>query len=80
MFQVRREFQAGGASEAVMALKKLCQFTKKLVVTEAEEEGVKITVTCIIVIIIIIALIIIITSDYGYYQRTFINLMILFNH
>ena len=40
MFQVRREFQGGGASEAVMALKKLCQFTKKLVVTEAEEEGV----------------------------------------
>ena len=40
MFQVRREFQCGGASEAVLALKKLCLFTKKLVVTEADEEGV----------------------------------------
>ena len=40
MFQVRREFECGGASKAVAALKKLCGFTKKLVASQPEEEGV----------------------------------------
>ena len=40
MFQVRREFECGGTSKAVAALKKLCGFTKKLVAKPPDEEGV----------------------------------------
>ena len=40
MFQVRREFECGGTSKAVAALKKLCGFTKKLVTSQPDEEGV----------------------------------------
>ena len=40
MFQVRREFSCGGTAKAVAALKKLCDFTKKLVASQPEEEGV----------------------------------------
>ena len=40
MFQVRRESECGGTSKAVAALKKLCGFTKKLVTSQPDEEGV----------------------------------------
>ena len=40
MFQVRREFRCGGTAKAVAALQKLCNFTKRLVASQPEEEGV----------------------------------------